>query len=72
MVSSSGRYTPRSFVSETLTATHFLRTYTKEKTMPKVFWLNAYVKGDECEKTVILRHLDSQYPAANLKIERKI
>lgn len=53
-------------------ATHFLRTYTKEKTMPKVFWLNAYVKGDECEKTVILRHLDSQYPASKLKIERKI
>ena len=40
--------------------------------MPKVFWLNAYVKGDECEKTVILRHLDSQYPASNLKIERRI
>lgn len=53
-------------------ATHFLRTYTKEKTMPKVFWLNAYVKGDKAEKAVILRHLDSQYPASNLKIERKI
>lgn len=44
----------------------------KEKTMPKVFWLNAYVKGDKAEKAVILRHLDSQYPASNLKIERKI
>lgn len=40
--------------------------------MPKVFWLNAYVKGDKAEKAVILRYLDSQYPASKLKIERKI
>ena len=40
--------------------------------MPKVFWLNAYVKGDKAEKEVILRHLDSQYPASSLKVKRKI
>lgn len=40
--------------------------------MHKLFWLNAYVKGDKCEKAVILKHLDSQYPACNLKIEKKI
>ena len=40
--------------------------------MPNIYWLNAYVKGDKAEKAVILKHLDSQYPASNLHVKMKI
>lgn len=40
--------------------------------MPKIYWLNAYIKGDKAEKAVILRHLDIEFPASSLKIDRKI